>query len=667
MGNQPLPLGQTTRYSYDAAGKLAQRTDPRANRFVYSYDAANRLTDLKHYQADGSLLRSTTQSWDANDNLIAWSDTDTTRPTGQQTSSASLTYDDANRKTGETVSYPTPSGGSYSLNYSQTHSLAAKKTRLTWPDGTPIDYGYSQHGELDSITIPGEGNISVNQFKWTAPLKTTLPGGSTQHKSYDGLLSLEGLQVKNPGAQNVLELGNSYGKLQQLKSRNRTDTVNSISSSKASSYQYDTETRLREASTDSGALGLETETFTLDLLGNRTAHSRQAGAWQYDANNRLIQRGSGACGDSAVVCYEWDAAGNLVKKTEGSKVTQYGYDALNRLVEVKNGAGQLIARYGYDPQDRRLWKEQYRDKAGDPLAVPTRSYFLYADEGLIAEATQAISLNADGSVTASAAPVISSQYGPRPESEFTTGTLFVKTKNSNGLDSFAYYHHDHLQTPVQATDKAGNVVWAASYEPFGRASITTPTATAEKPTISSNLRFPGQVEDVETGLHYNFRRYYDAETGRYVTQDPIGLDGGINLFSYVNGSPLLFTDPTGEVFPIVVVIGQLLASAARICARNPKLCRELYRCAKAPVTCKKRFCKIMRSDVLYHPVCDIPGCNRMTNPVGREIASKAASACLGLRLMVKSVCYDGKPDKTHDDQIRAAAEKVRDCARICSK
>ena len=109
----------------------------------------------------------------------------------------------------------------------------------------------------------------------------------------------------------------------------------------------------------------------------------------------------------------------------------------------------------------------------------------------------------------------------------------------------AYYHHDQLGTPLQATDKAGNIVWAANFDAFGRANITTPQATVDKPTITSNLRLPGQYEDLETGLHYNWHRYYDAEVGRYVTSDPIGLEGGINRYSYVRGSPLSFVDPMG--------------------------------------------------------------------------------------------------------------------------
>jgi RHS repeat-associated protein len=283
-------------------------------------------------------------------------------------------------------------------------------------------------------------------------------------------------------------------------------------------------------------------------VGRNLVTTLSSNPWQYDENNRLIKIGEGNCGSSNTICYDYDAAGNRIKKTEGNKTTSYKYDTLNRLIEVSQGNGnneQLIARYGYDPFNRRIWKEQFGDKNGQSLAQAKRTYFLYSDEGLLAEEEQDITLNGDGSTIASGQPILATQYGPKPDSLFTTGILFVKTKNSNNEDIIAYYHHDHLNTPIQATDKKGNIVWSAMYQAFGRVTITTPNPTPEHPVIVSNLRFPGQYEDSETGLYYNWNRYYSPETGRYVTNDPIGLEGGINRYLYTKANPLSYSDSKG--------------------------------------------------------------------------------------------------------------------------
>ncbi|RJP40621.1 MAG: RHS repeat-associated core domain-containing protein [Desulfobacteraceae bacterium] len=83
------------------------------------------------------------------------------------------------------------------------------------------------------------------------------------------------------------------------------------------------------------------------------------------------------------------------------------------------------------------------------------------------------------------------------------------------------------------------VVWAADHEPFGKAEVNVNS------TIINNLRFPGQYYDAETGLHYNWHRYYDPDTGRYLTPDPIGLAGGINPFVYSENNPVNLIDPWG--------------------------------------------------------------------------------------------------------------------------
>ena len=118
---------------------------------------------------------------------------------------------------------------------------------------------------------------------------------------------------------------------------------------------------------------------------------------------------------------------------------------------------------------------------------------------------------------------------------------FVNVGGGQALTTttLSYVHNDHLGTPQVMTNKAGNVVWRATYDPFGAATVD-PSSTAEM-----NVRFPGQYFDQEAGLHYNYFRYYDPFTGRYITSDPIGLDGGSNTFAYAWINPVRYTDEFG--------------------------------------------------------------------------------------------------------------------------
>ena len=120
-----------------------------------------------------------------------------------------------------------------------------------------------------------------------------------------------------------------------------------------------------------------------------------------------------------------------------------------------------------------------------------------------------------------------------------------------------YIHADQLDTPRVITDTAGNVVWQwDNVDPFGN------NMANENPTgagaFKFDLRFPGQYFDKETNTHYNYFRDYDPATGRYIESDPIGLAGGSpSLYTYVNGNPLRYVDPTGQSALGAAAIGVL--------------------------------------------------------------------------------------------------------------
>ncbi|WP_174518562.1 RHS repeat-associated core domain-containing protein, partial [Pseudomonas syringae group genomosp. 3] len=97
-------------------------------------------------------------------------------------------------------------------------------------------------------------------------------------------------------------------------------------------------------------------------------------------------------------------------------------------------------------------------------------------------------------------------------------------------------HTDQIGTPLEMTDAEGHIVWQAKYAPWG---LIKQLVVNE---VEQNLRFQGQYFDVETGLHYNTFRYYDPEIGRFITQDPIGLSGGDNLYLYAP-NPYGWVDP----------------------------------------------------------------------------------------------------------------------------
>lgn len=118
------------------------------------------------------------------------------------------------------------------------------------------------------------------------------------------------------------------------------------------------------------------------------------------------------------------------------------------------------------------------------------------------------------------------------------------TGENKAIPPLLMVHADHLGRPVRLTDATRATVWQASYDPFGQPWQVTGS-------VEQNLRFPGQYFLIETGLAYNWHRFYDPATGRYTQPDPLRFVDGPSVYGYAGQSPLIRVDLTGlqEIIP----------------------------------------------------------------------------------------------------------------------
>jgi RHS repeat-associated protein len=551
------PLGQSTSYSYDAVGQLVETIDAQGNKQRYTYDNAGRVHREEHLNTAGTIARTITYAYNAVGSLTGIADSNTEHAEHRNWQSA-ITLDALQRKIKEEVTI-----GSQTVTFDTTYNATGKKSSQTLADGTPIAYHYDISGGTDSkgtddllsIDLPGAGSISIGARIWGQPSQVTYPGGSQRQIDYDPLSRPKKILVKTPGQQVLMSLGYQFDGESNISQKNTEYGT--------FTYGYDNLYRLTQAIPDiASGPGLPAERYTYDKVGNRLTDNNRPNpnhsdkTWRYDSNNQLLESATEDTGllfsNSQPVTHTWDANGSLIQKTtpanEPYNNQKFLYDAGNRLTEVQDKQGNPIASYQYDPPGRRIRKTEYRAINGTdwlPLDNPRTTLYYYVDEGLAAEYVQ------DGPNPAQ----LKAQYGWEPNGMWGAALLFLKAqKTGQATPNYFYYQNDHLGAPQQLIDAAGSLVWAQRAEAFGKTTVVLED-------VANPLRFPGQYYDKEANTHYNYFRDYDPGQGRYVQKDPIGLNGGRNLYAYVEGSPLKYSDPqglvkwSGEVYSVALIPG----------------------------------------------------------------------------------------------------------------
>jgi large repetitive protein len=484
---------QTTRFVYDALGHKTQEVRPLGNSLEYKYDLAGRLlqrTDslgqqVKYlYDDKTGRLESYLLKKGPEDfpgEAVRFSYDNQGNLAGYQDATTKAHYE--YDKLGRRIK-ESVDYGTFSASHSYSYYQNGLKKSYTGPDGLIQNYTYNLINKLEKISIDSVGDVVFDGYKWLRPEKIHFPGIKKADR-YDEFLRLAERKTTTESGQPVLDLSYRYDPTDNIISR--------TSAGVTTSYTYDNLQRL---------IGLQkngdSEKFAYDPVGNRLLSNREQN-YLYDANNQLL-----AVGDTR---YIYDRNGSTLSQTKNNDTTTFQYTLENRLSQVKKNG--LEARYSYDPFGRRLSKE----------VNGKRTWFYYTDEGLVAE------FDAKGKLTTS--------YSYQPDSLWSTDPVMMSEAGKH-----YFYHNDHLGAPQRLTDKDGAIVWQAAYDAFGGVTI-------EKEVVKNRLRLPGQFFDEETGLYYNWHRYYSPETGRYVSADPVGLEGGLNLFAYAGGDPVNWIDYTG--------------------------------------------------------------------------------------------------------------------------
>ncbi len=370
---------------------------------------------------------------------------------------------------------------------SYSYDAASNRTGLTDPNNSPTSYTYDA---LNRPALIKDFNRNTFTFAYDALSRTTQLARSNRVNSnyqYDAVSNL--LSVLHQNGTATLD-GAVYSYDAAGNRSAKTNKLNGV----ASNFAYDNLYELLGV-TQSGSTA---ESYTYDAVGNRLSSSAVPG-YTYDVSNELQSAGPAT--------YTYDANGNMLTRTNSSGTTNYAWDFENRLTSVTPPGGTSVT-FKYDPQGRRIQK--------------SGSVYLYDGANLIQES------DSSGSLVA----------------RYIQGLSVDQPLAAYRGSASEFYETDGLGSISSLTTTSGTVNQSYVFDSFGNTSSTTGTFTQP-------FRFTGREFDGETGLYYYRARYYDPIVGRFMSEDPIGFDGGsTNFYSYVLNNPIRFKDPSGNLISV---------------------------------------------------------------------------------------------------------------------
>ncbi|BAY22674.1 YD repeat-containing protein [Calothrix sp. NIES-2100] len=575
IGQLQDALGRITQYRYDENGNVVRIIAPGNTLSAFTYDSKGNLNSS--VDALGQKLEFT---YDSNFNKLQTLEDQRGNFTNLQYDGggnvSKIAYADGSI---ETYSYDTKGNLTVGVNRRGQNIVYSYDSRglllsKSYADGTTASFTYDNRGNLltatdadssfsytydsgDRITKVTQGSGRFVEFTYNANgLRTKMvdQSGATTNYAYNAAGRLSEL-TNGSGTRIIAYTYDGAGRVVREDNGNGTYTT----------YTYDVVGQITNVVNYKADASVNSRfDYTYDNLGRRTSLTTLEGktTYGYDAIGQLT---SVTLPGGRKIEYVYDAAGNRISVKDNSVTTAYTTNNLNQYTNVGGVSriydldGNLISKtqggqtstYTYDQENRLIgavtpdgtWSYEY-DALGNRIASVKngqRTEYLIDPVGLASVVGE---YNGTGSLLA----------------RYTNGVgLVSRTDSSNAT---TYYDVDAIGSVVGLTGGTGSYLNRYSYLPFGEDLTKTET-------VANPFEYVGMwgVTDEGNGLDFMRSRYYETNTGKFTSIDPIGfLGGSSNLYAYVDNKPLGAIDPQGTfLVPLAVggaIIGGLVGAAS---------------------------------------------------------------------------------------------------------